>query len=106
LKSEIEILKEGQCEQVVSFYGAYQQEDELWLAMEYCSGGSVIDLINITGHELTEREIASICYPVLKAIDFLHSTKKIHWDIKAGNILLDHQGNAKLGDFGVSARLA
>ena len=74
--------------------------------MEYCSGCSVIDLINITGHELTEREIASICYPVLKAIDFLHSTKKIHWDIKAGNILLDHQGNAKLGDFGVSARLA
>ena len=74
--------------------------------MEYCSGGSVIDLINITETNLTEEQIASICYPTLLAIDFLHSTKKIHRDIKAGNILLDHLGHAKLGDFGVSARLA
>lgn len=36
---------------------------------------------------------------------FLHTTKKIHRDIKAANILLDVQGNAKLGDFGVSAKL-
>ena len=58
--------------------------------MEYCSGGSVIDLINITEKNLTEEEIASICHPVLLAIEFLHNTKKIHRDIKAGNILLDH----------------
>ena len=73
--------------------------------MEYCNAGSVADVIKITGRTLNEVEIASICHAVLRGLEYLHDTKKIHRDVKADNILLDHLGNAKLADFGVSAQL-
>ena len=77
----------------------------MWLIIEYCAAGSVIDLIRITKTQLTETQIAVVLYYALKGIEYLHENKKIHRDIKAGNILLDDQGFGKLADFGVSAEL-
>ena len=62
-------------------------------------------MIKIAEKTLTEEQIAAICYCALKGLEYLHDTRKIHRDIKAGNILLDKHGNAKLADFGVSAQL-
>ncbi len=103
LKKEIQILKKCKSPYIVQYYGSYMKDNDLWLILEYCNPGSVADLIKITKKTLSETEIASICHAVLKGLEYLHDTKKIHRDIKAGNILLDHLGNAKLTDFGVSA---
>lgn len=54
---------------------------------------------------MNEEQIASIIQMVLKGLQFLHESKKIHRDVKAGNILLNHEGYAKLADFGVSAQM-
>ena len=90
LKKEISILKECKSLYIVQYYGSYLKENDLWLILEYCNPGSVSDIIKITKRTLNETEIASICHAVLRGLEYLHDTKKIHRDIKAGNILLDH----------------
>ncbi|KAL1828862.1 hypothetical protein DCAR_0208124 [Daucus carota subsp. sativus] len=105
IRGEIEMLQQCSHPNVVRYLGSYQGEEYLWIVMEYCGGGSVADLMNITDEPLEEYQIAYICKEALKGLSYLHSIFKVHRDIKGGNILLTEQGEVKLGDFGVAAQL-
>ncbi|CAA7393411.1 unnamed protein product [Spirodela intermedia] len=105
IRGEIEMLQQCSHPNVVRYFGSYQGEEYLWIVMEYCGGGSVADLMNITEEPLDEGQIAYICREALKGLSYLHSIFKVHRDIKGGNILLTDQGEVKLGDFGVAAQL-
>ncbi|KAL8161458.1 hypothetical protein V2J09_012947 [Rumex salicifolius] len=105
IRGEIEMLQQCSHPNVVRYFGSYQGEEYLWIVMEYCGGGSVADLMNVTEEPLDESQIAFICREALKGLAYLHSIFKVHRDIKGGNILLTEQGEVKLGDFGVAAQL-
>jgi serine/threonine kinase 4 len=52
IKKEIQILKLCDNEHIVKYYGSYFKEGKLWIVLEYCHAGSIIDLINITQRKL------------------------------------------------------
>ena len=104
-KKEINILKQCDSPYILKFYGSYIKNNIIWIVLEFCEGGSLLDIMRITNEYYKEKEIASIIQMVLKGLQFLHAQRKIHRDIKAGNILITDDGSAKLGDFGVSAQL-
>ena len=69
----------------------------MWLVTYYCFTAFVL--------QLTEDEIANVLSYTLKGLEYLHDRRKIHRDIKAGNILLNTEGHAKLADCGVAGQL-
>jgi len=106
LIKEIHFMKECKNSYVVAYRGSYFKGNELWIAMEFCGGGSISDIMTVLGRSLTENQIATVCYYVVLGLKYLHSVRKIHRDVKAGNILLNMKGEAKLADFGVSGQLS
>ncbi|XP_781787.3 serine/threonine-protein kinase 4 isoform X3 [Strongylocentrotus purpuratus] len=102
---EISIMQQCDSTYVVKYYGSYFKNTDLWIVMEYCGAGSVSDIMRRRNKTLNEAEIATILYSTLKGLEYLHFMRKIHRDIKAGNILLNNEGNAKLADFGVAGQL-
>ncbi|PFH62236.1 hypothetical protein XA68_14515 [Ophiocordyceps unilateralis] len=101
---EIAILSELQSPYVTKYYGSYAKGAELWIVMEFCAGGSCADLMK--PGLIGEDYIAIIVRELLMGLDYLHSDKKLHRDIKAANVLLSAGGQVKLADFGVSGQLS
>ncbi|CAL1540174.1 unnamed protein product [Lymnaea stagnalis] len=102
---EISIMQQCDSQYIVKYYGSYFKNTDLWIVMEYCGAGSVSDIMRLRNKTLTEDEISTILFYTLKGLEYLHSRRKIHRDIKAGNILLNTEGHAKLADFGVAGQL-
>lgn len=64
--------------------------------MEYCSLGSLNDIMVMTGKTLNEVQIATVCKAMLEALGFMQLQSKIHRDIKPHNVLINKYGSAKL----------
>ncbi|KAE9619100.1 putative protein kinase STE-STE20-Fray family [Lupinus albus] len=89
---------------VVRAFCSFVVERHLWVVMPFMAQGSCLHLMKAAYPEgFEEAIIASILKETLKALQYLHRQGHIHRDVKAGNILLDDNGEVKVADFGVSA---
>lgn len=104
LVQEIAFLSQLRSPYITHYYGTYLKDVTMWIAMEYCGAGSCSDLLKCH-KKLSEDVTCFIIRDCLKGLQYLHSEKKIHRDIKSANILLTLDGQVKLADFGVSGQI-
>eukprot|EP00908_Phaeocystis_cordata_P021453 Transcript_3805.p1 GENE.Transcript_3805~~Transcript_3805.p1 ORF type:complete len:335 (-),score=108.32 Transcript_3805:98-1102(-) len=107
LKKELKMLQRCNSAYIVRAYGAFPKPKELWICMEYCNLGSLLDVMRSMDEPLPEPAIAAAVHDAARGLSYMHSQKRviIHRDIKSANILINSEGRVKLADFGVAAQL-
>ena len=101
---EIDILKECVCPQILSIYDDFIIKGTLFIILKYMAGGSVRNILKSKG-PLKDVHSAIFLREVVAGLNYLHSNHKMHRDVKSSNILISANGEVKLADFGVSAKL-
>ncbi|UCF61803.1 MAG: protein kinase [Anaerolineaceae bacterium] len=84
---------------IVPVYDFGEEDGQPYLVMRHMVGGSLID--RMEEGPLSLDEISNIISRLASALDEAHERGIIHRDIKPGNILFDHRGDAFLTDFGI-----
>ncbi len=83
LIKEISILSNVQCDSLVNFYGAFNDQGSIGLILEYMDLGSLEFLMD-PNIDLTEEALASIAFQILWGLAYLHYDSNLHRDIKPG----------------------
>jgi len=101
---ELHIMHDCASPYIISFYGAYLNNDDINMCMEHMDCGS---LDSISKREKISVDIlGKITHAVVEGLTYLYSSHRIiHRDVKPSNILLNSSGQIKLCDFGVSGEL-
>ncbi|KAH8397401.1 hypothetical protein KR222_002727 [Zaprionus bogoriensis] len=101
---ERDIMSKRNSEWLTNLQYAFQDNDNLYLIMEYLPGGDLLSLMS--RHGPFDEELARFYLAELTlALHTLHTMGYVHRDIKPENILIDRFGHIKLADFGNAAAL-
>ena len=119
--NEKTILEAIQHPFIVNLWGAFQDDSNLYMVMDYVPGGELFTLLRRSnvcplyipflvrqhGCQRFPEPVAKFyAAEVALALNHLHSLDIIYRDLKPENILLNHDGHIKIADFGFSKRCA
>lgn len=86
---------------IVELKCSFEEGDHLYLVMDYCPGGDLMNLL-IAKDIFTESEARFYIAEIILAVEQVHKLDCIHRDIKPDNILIDKTGHLKMSDFGLA----
>lgn len=104
LTSEIKIHRALDHEGVVRFDRYFEDKDNVYIMLNICSNQSLSDLIK-RRKRLHEVEARYYIHQLVRAMQYVHSRKVIHRDLKLGNLFLTDKMQLKVGDFGLAAQV-
>jgi len=100
---EIETMKRLGCHpHICHLYQVAETEEDIYLVMEYISGGELFDYI-VAREKLTEKQAQNFFRQILSAIAYMHNKDLAHRDLKPENMLLDSNNSIKIIDFGLAS---
>ena len=101
INNELTLLKKLRNDFIVNIYYAFQDMDNLYLVIDFLSGGDLrfhVSRYHIFSEEQTRFFIACI----IQGLSYIHSKNIIHRDIKPENLVLDSRGYVRITDFGIA----
>ncbi|XP_041430942.1 serine/threonine-protein kinase MRCK beta-like isoform X4 [Xenopus laevis] len=99
-REERNVLVNGDCQWITTLYYAFQDENYLYLVMDYYVGGDLLTLLSKFEDRLPEDMARFYLAEMVLAIHSIHQLHYVHRDIKPDNVLLDMNGHIRLADFG------
>ena len=87
---------------IVAVYDFEVQDSTAYLIMEYVEGMTLTDLLHKHADRLTLDVAAAVFASVSHALEVAHANQVLHLDIKPDNVLINHQGQVKVTDFGLA----
>ncbi|XP_062523629.1 serine/threonine-protein kinase MRCK alpha-like [Corticium candelabrum] len=104
-REERDVLVFGDRDWITSLQYAFQDENYLYLVMEYYSGGDLLTLLSKYEDRLPEEMAKFYLAEMVLCIDSVHKLGYVHRDIKPDNFVINRYGHLRLADFGSCMRL-
>ena len=104
LITEIKIHKSCHHPNVVAFEHNFEDDENFYILLELCQNQTLKEL-HMRRKILTEVEVQCYTIQLVKALQYLHSHRIIHRDLKLGNLFLNDKMELKVGDFGLATKL-
>ncbi|XP_028284072.1 death-associated protein kinase 3 [Parambassis ranga] len=108
IEREVNILREIQHSNIITLHDIFENKTDVILILELVSGGELFDFL-AEKESLTEEEATQFLKQILDGVQYLHSKRIAHFDLKPENIMLLDKNvpnpRIKLIDFGIAHQI-